>query len=303
MQRSAWLASALVFLLLLSACTGRAPNDRDTSSAPPRAPDTSGTGSAAPSTDPPSEPPSSPRGTDLAALTSSFAALEKSTGADLGLAIAPVGGGPTQQLGEIDGGPAWSTAKVPLARAALGRNDDEDIRALVRRALRNSDNAAAEALWSELGDDATAAGRVTAVLRQTGDRSTTVPAKRKRAGFSIVGQTSWALRAQASYGGHLACLPSKDPVRDNLRHVRADLRWGLGRLDRAEFKGGWGPDDRGRYLVRQFGTVQLSDGQPVGIAIAAITHDGSYASGTRALDEVAAWVEEHVDQAPAAGPC
>ncbi|MFX4272816.1 hypothetical protein ACQBAR_06505 [Propionibacteriaceae bacterium Y1685] len=236
-------------------------------------------------------------------MTRSFAALEKSTGADLGLAIAPVGGGPTQQLGRIDGGPAWSTAKVPLASAALDRGDDADTRALVRRALRNSDNAAAESLWSGLGDDTSAAERVTAVLRQTGDRRTTVPAERARAGFSIVGQTSWALRAQASYGGHLACLRSDDPVRDNLRHIRADLRWGLGRLDHAEFKGGWGPDQQGRYLVRQFGTVQLADGQTVGIAIAAIAHDGSYASGTRALDEVADWVEEHVEQAPDAGPC
>ncbi|MDN5727579.1 MAG: hypothetical protein L0G99_16865, partial [Propionibacteriales bacterium] len=241
-------------------------------------------------------------GAELDSLTGSFAALERRLHARLGLAIAPVGGGRAQRLGRVSGGPAWSTAKVPLARAALAGRPSDQTRPLIRRALRNSDNAAAESLWSGLGSDRVAAGQVTQVLRLAGDRRTTIPSRRARDNFSIVGQTTWELTDQAAYGGTLACLPRTDPVRDDMRHVRADLQWGLGRLDAAEFKGGWGPGADGRYLVRQFGTVRLPDGGMAAIAIAAIGTDGSYASGTAALDELADWAEQHLS-APTPTPC
>lgn len=71
--------------------------------------------------------------------------------------------------------------------------------------------------------------------------------------------------------------------------VTESQRWGLGNLTAASFKGGWGPDSSGRYLVRQFGIVTI-DGKRVAVAIAVEPRDGSFGSGTAALSTIARWL-------------
>ena len=81
--------------------------------------------------------------------------------------------------------------------------------------------------------------------------------------------------------------------------IADDQRYGLGTIPGARFKGGWGPDESGMYLVRQFGTIAV-DGGEVGVAIAARPADGTYATGQAMLTEIAAAVQRHM---PAGGSC
>ena len=166
---------------------------------------------------------------------------------------------------------------------------------LIARALTASDNAAAERLWDRLGDRA--AHRTQALLAAAGDTATTVQSERVRAEFSPYGQTDWSTRAQARFVAALPCLPHGRRVLDLMGRVQADQRWGLGSAGvPARFKGGWGPDPSGRYLVRQMGLLTI-DGKAVAVAIATEPADGQFATATVAATRLAEWVARHVDPA------
>ena len=97
-------------------------------------------------------------------LANSFQELSNGLAATVGVAVASVTGVPIS-LGSWSTGVAWSTIKVPLAVAAL-RADvarSDQLNAVITR----SDNAAAEELWSQLGDGA--AQLVQSVMREAGD--------------------------------------------------------------------------------------------------------------------------------------
>jgi hypothetical protein len=81
--------------------------------------------------------------------------------------------------------------------------------------------------------------------------------------------------------------------------VTSSQRWGLGRIARARFKGGWGPDTHGRYLVRQFGLVPRGS-QVIAVAVAVEPANGSFATGTAELDQVAAWLRSALPLLPSA---
>lgn len=216
-----------------------------------------------------------------------------------GLVYAPVGGTPVR-LGSWRTGPAWSTMKVPLSLAALRRSDSANVRALVHRAITASDNQAAEALWSGLGGGHAAGNAVDQVLVAHGDRRTRTQSQRIRAPFTPFGQTVWSLTDQVTFASALACSAGDRPVAEEMAGVTAAQRWGLGRLPSAAFKGGWGPDPAGRYLVRQFGVVSL-DGHLVAVAIAVEPADGSFDGGVRALNRIADWLRRSVH--PTSGGC
>jgi hypothetical protein len=55
------------------------------------------------------------------------------------------------------------------------------------------------------------------------------------------------------------------------------------------------PDLNGRYLVRQMGIVRLANGRSLAVSIATIPADGSFATGTANLGEIARWLIAHVD--------
>lgn len=115
----------------------------------------------------------------------------------MGLAVTAVGSNePPTIYGDWPPGPAWSTIKVPLAIAAY--RQQHHVTASMKAAITESDNAAAEALWQQLGDPVTAAGKVQEVLRETGD-PTTVESRKLRPEFTAFGQTIWSLANQAHF--------------------------------------------------------------------------------------------------------
>lgn len=171
----------------------------------------------------------------------------------------------------------------------------------IEAALTQSDNSAAEELWSSLGPPSTAASRVDDVLRDGGDASTEVQSQRLRPGFTAFGQTLWSLPAQARWMAGLPCFPDADDVLEPMKRVIPSQQWGLGVADGAAIKGGWGPDPSGTYLVRQMGILTTTRGSTA-IAISARANDGTFASGTQLLTSVARWLVARKDRLPS-GNC
>jgi hypothetical protein len=62
-------------------------------------------------------------------------------------------------------------------------------------------------------------------------------------------------------------------------------------------KGGWGPDRRVRYLVRQLALVPRGR-DLVAVVVAFEPSDGSFAQGVRALDKVATWLRTSTASLP-----
>lgn len=228
-------------------------------------------------------------------LQTGFAKLANTIPATVGIAFAPVGQSRATALGAWSSGVAWSTIKVPLAIAAL-RSNRTNAQALAARAITQSDNAAAEQLWSELGSPAQAARQVQAILRAGGDGGTVVESRRLRPGFTAFGQTQWSLARQAQFAAQLPCIAGAGPVVNLMRNVVGDQRWGLA-AGGAPAKGGWGPGQTAGYLVRQFGVLPTSTGQ-LGVALAAEPRDGTFDSGVRALNQLSDWATKHLSRLP-----
>ncbi|MGK8523535.1 hypothetical protein ACRS6B_19190 [Nocardia asteroides] len=233
-------------------------------------------------------------------LAASYAELAASVRGKLGMAIMPVGGEQVVTFGEWTSGPAWSTMKVPLTIAALRRSSSSSSYA-ASAAITQSDNAAADVLWQSLGTAQEAAQSVQAVLREGGDSKTVVPATRTRAEHSAFGQAEWSLTDQVRFASRLPCLPQAERVTSLMAQVVASQRWGLGEFGGAEFKGGWGPDASGAYLVRQFGVIDIPSGQ-IAIAIAVQPESGTFSDGMNILDRLATVVSQHLDEL-AGGRC
>jgi hypothetical protein len=235
-----------------------------------------------------------------AADRASFRRLERKLGGTSGLAVSAVGLDPmVREVGTLREGVAWSTIKVPIAMAVERRADGHPSaseQSLLTRAITASDNSAAVALWSSLGTPDAAAAAVRGVLAETGDTSTRVETQILRPGFTSFGQTHWSLVAQQRFIAGLPCLPNSAPVRSLMEQVVADQRWGLGTFGAdTQFKGGWGPEPDGRYLVRQMGIVRLTGGRRLAASMATMPADGTFETGTASLTEIAQWLIAHVD--------
>jgi hypothetical protein len=214
----------------------------------------------------------------------SFGHLSSRLPAEVGIAIARDGLRPVS-YGTWSSGVAWSTIKVPLTVAALraGVGGDE----LVAPTIIQSDNAAAEELWTRLGDSA--ARRVQSVMCEAGDQVTVVESRRLRAEYTPFGQTQWSLADQARFAAGLSQVSDAFPVIDLMSDLTSDHRWGMAAKGFAA-KGGWGPGLDGSYLVRQFAIVSGT----VGVALAAEVGGGGYEAGVDVVNSLAAWV---VDEA------
>jgi hypothetical protein len=235
-----------------------------------------------------------------AADRASFRRLERKLGGTSGLAVSAVGLDPmVREVGTLREGVAWSTIKVPIAMAVERRADGHPSaseQSLLTRAITASDNSAAVALWSSLGTPDAAAAAVRGVLAETGDTSTRVETQILRPGFTSFGQTHWSLVAQQRFIAGLPCLPNSAPVQSLMEQVVADQQWGLGTLGAdTQFKGGWGPEPDGRYLVRQMGIVRLTGGRRLAASMATMPADGTFETGTANLTEIAQWLIAHVD--------
>ncbi|MDI9914782.1 hypothetical protein [Rhodococcus sp. IEGM 1379] len=248
--------------------------------------------------------PAAPVPLDGTGPLAGFTALSKTLDGTVGITLVPVGGGPSLAAGDWHSGDAWSTIKVPLSIAALREADTVDGNQLtiISRAITMSDNESAEALWAELGDPASAAAKVESVLATSGDVSTTVESQVLRPEFSAFGQTQWSLNDQAQFAATLPCRTDATEVLDFMGDVSPDQHWGLGVIPQAQFKGGWGPDQGGGYLVRQFGIITSGTGQ-LAVAMAAKPNSGTFADGTAMLDEIGTWIGTRAQELPIGGTC
>ena len=238
---------------------------------------------------------------DSAGLTGDFPALQRRVNAEIGIALAPVGGSQTLlYLGHWRSGPAWSTIKVPLVMAALRAQDTPRVTEEMTAAITRSDNAAAEAIWASLGDPATAARKVDAVLSQAGD-PTSVQSQQVRPQFTAFGQTDWSLTNQAHFLAVAACDVRNAPVFKLMGQIAADQQWGMGTVAGTRFKGGWGPFPSGKYLDRQLGLISTPAGLSA-VAVAAEPDSGSYDDGVRSVNDIATWLSDHVAMLPS-GRC
>jgi hypothetical protein len=237
----------------------------------------------------------------------SFEALSASIPAQLGVALAPLGGsGEVEVFGSLRSGHAWSTIKVPILvtlmrEGALSSGEQQWAAA----ALEASDNEAAARLFDQLektrGGLGGASVAVQEVLAASGDTATTVATAPPPPGaFSTYGQTEWSLEGSTAFFRSLArgCLldsAGTEYVLGLMREVIPEQRWGLGEAGfdpgwAVAMKGGWGPEaDSGAYLVRQAGIVQ--DGSS-GVAVAMIVAADSLSAGTADLTRIAAWLRE-----------
>ncbi|MGH3551052.1 MAG: hypothetical protein ACRDT5_00315 [Mycobacterium sp.] len=224
-------------------------------------------------------------------MTSSFATLSQTIAAKVGVAIAAGGDAPVQSFGAWSTGVAWSTIKVPLAIAAE-RQAGQAAEPLIDRAITESDNAAAEQLWSMLGEPPQAAHAVESILRGGGDQTTMVQSQRVRPPFTAFGQTKWPLNEQALFAAHLPCIADSAGVINEMHNIDPSQRWGLATIDGVASKGGWGPGENGAYLVRQLATLPTPSGW-VGIALAATPSDGSFDSGVKVINALSEWIDNH----------
>jgi hypothetical protein len=252
-------------------------------------------------------PPTTPSPTETspaarsATLAEDFSVLEQSLQSTIGIALQPVASTDEPlRLGSWRQGPSWSTIKVPLAIAAVREAGPSTVSDDARAAITQSDNAAAEALWASLGNPATAAQKVQTVLAEAGPPPI-VESQQIRPGFSAFGQTVWSLTDQTRFAAFLACNPGDDPVLELMGDIASDQQWGLGALPDSRFKGGWGPDNAGEYLVRQFGIVTTPTGM-LAVALAAQPISGSFQEGTQDLTQMANWLDQHLGELPA-GHC
>ena len=122
---------------------------------------------------------------------------------------------------------------------------------LIDPMISESDNDAAESAWLSMGGEAAAAKAVNEVLGDGGDARTQFDA------WVPPGDVQWELSDQAAFGANLTCIDGAKPVVEGDGEIVDYQSYGLGEIDGARFKGGWGPDYDGGYLSRQFGVIGL----------------------------------------------
>ncbi|UIZ92191.1 hypothetical protein JZY91_11225 [Corynebacterium sp. CNCTC7651] len=213
-------------------------------------------------------------GVDPEVLEAAIATIEEATGTELGLAL--FDGSSILTRGSIASLPAWSTIKIPISFAALRHCDyNEDyLEDLISAAIEISDNDATDLLWACLQEPG---GAEMLVRREIGSRVDVA-----------WGRTPWPFATQARYAWELS---QRDDLEDNviighMRHIDKEQTWGLGNLG-IPFKGGWGDVDAdGSWQSRQMGFGKLG-GVTYGIAIGAVSKDGSFQATTDALDALA----------------
>lgn len=223
------------------------------------------------------------------------------------VAGAPGAGGPDLSGGGFSTGDAWSTIKVPIAERVLkdfgGPNGIGSTRsANITNAITLSDNDAAAALFADLekkhGGLAPASEAVGEMLRQAGDGETVILTE-GRDSFSTYGQTDWSLASQFRYmaalaGGCIGDSASRTFLLGQMAAVGGSDVFGIGAAGfPARWKGGWGPEPDGRYLVRQMGVMEV-DGKEIVLAMAAIPDDGTFESGQSMLSQIARWTAAHL---------
>ena len=247
-------------------------------SSPEQAPDTAGEGASASASD----------NADAAIakdLDRAVEAVSKDYDAKVGVAIAA--GNQKISAGDKGEGPAWSTIKVPIAITALQDGADPS---LVDLAIKESDNDAAYALWSQVQwEEGEASEAVEKLLREHGSKASI-----EEGSF---GYATWPLQEQANFGAQLPCIKEAEYVHEVLNDIVEWQNVGLSKHTSTRAKSGWGLDENSDdYTFRQFG-VHEKDGKRVGVALSVIVEGEDYENGSAAIDDLADDVLKAIDKA------
>lgn len=201
--------------------------------------------------------------------------------------------------------------KVPVIVAYLnrlsvaGHTPDEVDDTDIELAIEQSDNEAVNAIFSRLetldGGLVAASEAIERELRSSGDNLTVVNTIPNESGFSTFGQTEWSLSASALFYRALArgCLTTKadtSRILTPMSRITSVQRWGAGEAGvppgiRLAFKGGWGPQATGAYLVRQTAIIGAGSSGYVLAVLADPPGTGSvsFQAGQTMLTETAKW--------------
>lgn len=218
---------------------------------------------------------------------------------DASLGVSLKSDGEVLHAGDLQELHAWSTTKVPVAIAAqqhaekngTTRYSADDIAA----AMTMSDNDAAMRLFASLGSWQRGSAALTAVLKESGDPTDALAAE-SEPDYTGFGDIHWSLDNQVTFADRMACLDGSEPVLDEMGQVIPVHRMGLGVLPGARFKGGWGPENDGTYVLREFGLVGEKDRQ-VPVAIAVVPDDGLDSAAREAAQALAEALEPVLDAA------
>jgi hypothetical protein len=210
--------------------------------------------------------------------------VSKDYDAKVGVAISA--GEEKISAGDKGEGPAWSTIKVPIAITALQDGADPS---LVDLAIKESDNDAAYALWSQVQwEEGVASEAVEKLLREHGSNASIED--------DAFGYSTWPLQEQANFGAQLPCIKEAEYVHEVLNDIVEWQNVGLSKHTSTRAKSGWGLDENSNdYTFRQFG-VHEKDGKRVGVALSVIVEGEDYESGSAAIDDLADDVLKVIDK-------
>ena len=289
LRDSALATATVVSVALLSACTIGDVSSHDSAEDP---------SALGPSTPQPTLPetssaPDPMEDVPVIEAASPQEALDAIAAENPGTGIAVAGADEVFAAGITDPVAAWSTSKVPLAIAAERAGVADS--GAVSQAITYSDNAAADSLWSALGGGEKAAQATQAVIG-----TVTVPAIPPREGFSSFGQTQWSVAQQAEFVAALGCMDGAEAVLAAMGQSDPAQNYGLGGVEGAVKKGGWGPATDGSYEARQMGLITLG-GHTVAVAIYAEAESGQYGDAQQMLTRLVSQLESADVEWPAAG--
>lgn len=210
--------------------------------------------------------------------------------------IAVANGKDTAAVGETKPVQAWSSIKVPIAIAAM-RNDDYWIDSM-NAAIRWSDNDAAINLWFSMPEPKK---QVAEILREADGTQKDFIEEVLDPVYEAFGEPLWSVPEQAQFANHLACIDDASEVIDAMGHIDEDQSYGLGTINGAHFKGGWGPDEEtGSYSARQFGLIPVAGGKEVAVAVFASADEGDYDTEQKMLSMIAKELKKRGDELPEA---
>lgn len=241
----------------------------------------------------------------------SFAALQARIGANgrIAVAVQPLGKGRMEVLGGDPPMLGMSTTKVLILASLLRDRGGASALTSAQRsdaeaAITQSDNQAILALFASLEQDrgglTGASSYATGLLRDAGDRSTTVATAPPPPPYSTTfGQTPWSPSSEVTFFRALALgciLPRGDTsyVLGLMRSIVPSERWGFGSagFPTVAFKGGWGPLSDSTEGVRQ--TAIIGGGDSGAVASVTVDPAPTFATGTADLTAIARWLRSHL---------
>jgi hypothetical protein len=247
----------------------------------------------------------------------SFKRLTAQLPGRLEVAVAPVGAGLTEVLGPDQAAHGWSTTKVPVLVALLKARRERGLAgltvaqaALAESAITESNNEAVLSLFGDLeqmkGGLIGASRYIQGLFRASGDEETIVATAPPPSGaVTTFGQTEWRPSEAVKFFRALALnclLPAGQTgyVLTLMEHVESSESWGLGAagFDSIAFKGGWGPDATGAYLVRQSAIIDPGSSRAVAVSVVAFPGSGAFSAGVEMLARAGTWLRRELTLAP-----